>query len=154
MNNFKVGDLVRIKLDADNSGFLEPVDELGTIQKISEITANLYGRTMYCMDTGSRWFVDDIEPVTKSLEELEVGDKVNNDSFTREVTEVKTVRQYKLKVIRQPMGISGIDENETWTTERLMEWGYTLYTPKKITVFKHKGKRYPVSEIIKNVKPL
>jgi len=142
-HKFKVGQLVRIKKDAA-IGLVNAAGKemLGTIQKITEIKGEEYY-------TGNAyWFEDELKPVTKSLEELEVGDKMINKYGSKFVIEdIKKTTEYLISY--------GEDGSGGWhTVEYLKSVGSKLYTPKKITVFKHKGKRYPVKEIEKKVKPI
>ena len=85
-----------------------------------------------------------LEPVTKSLEELEKNDVlIAKDGDKRKVI----CKAYYLKNLRSEIV-------KDWNIEEMEAMKMIPYTPKKITVFKHKGKRYSVDQIIKNVKPL
>lgn len=86
-----------------------------------------------------------LEPVTKTLDELEVGDWVGNNG-TRKLQIVDIRKSF---VVKHPSG-----DCETMWMDDLRGWGYTPYTPKKIKVVKLRGKSYPVKEIVKKVKAL
>ena len=149
-HEYSIGDRVRIKKDLTFGLFngicvveemLEYRGKTTTITKIKLVSIELG------IDGGKwAWTEDMLEPVTKSLEELEVNNVVKNEYYKMKVVEVKHRTIYRCT--------NQEGKTKNWSIEALERMGYQPYTPKKITVFKHKGKRYPVSEIIKKVKSL
>jgi hypothetical protein len=139
---YKIGDIVRIK---NNNTLYVGLD--GVEGRIVKIEGSKKQRNFIVRISDGyplAFYGSELEPVTKSLEELEKGSiLVDSTGIKRKVLE----KGYWVRLIK--------DDIETfWSIEQMKEFGLKTYTPKKITVFKHKGKRYPVDMIIKKVKAL
>jgi ribosomal protein L21E len=154
-HKYSIGERVRIKKDLKgylyyggtpfNPDMAKYCGKIGTVKRFkgSDYELNVDGRTAKDKYIW-QWSDEMLEPVTKSLEELEVGQILTDR------------RGIKRKVIQKGYELERLDDGTTvtWPISDMKISEIRLYTPKKITVFKHKGKRYPVEQIIKNVKPL
>jgi hypothetical protein len=144
---YKIWDKVKIITDGGYS-----IDYTGTLGVIVGFANNneCYKIRLY---DGTVWhyFGYEFKPVTKSLEELEVGDVIGDFNHGG-VCKMKLMNK-EVVCEFEVIGDFCKGTKPKYTIEELKRIGYTYYTPKKITVFKHKGKSYPVEEIIKKVKP-
>jgi len=145
MTKYHIGDKVRIKKDADTSAC--GINHAGQTGKITTLSGNVATLDIEDKQRECGIWLHELEPVTKSLDELEVGDKVK---VINEIAVIKDVRKTKKYLIEYLSDGSG-----GWhSVDYLESANFIPYTPKKIKVFKHKGKSYPVKEIVKKVKAL
>ena len=136
---YKVGDRVRIKKDAIVGLYPE---NRGKVCTIKEIVDNEYCR----MEEGGVWFEEELELVEKTLDNLEVGDVIENEYGKRTVLE---------KVPGYRMSLSGLPESKgsTFTSEDLKGIGYKPVTKKEDTI-EIEGKKYRKEDVIDRVKKL
>lgn len=147
---YKVGDKVRIKKDANIS--LDGINNRGKVATITycEYQNSRWGKYSYSTDIGyGGVWESELEPVTKTLDNLEVGDVVVDGGICKiKLINKEVVCEFEV------IGDFCKGTKTKFTVEELKKYGYKPYTPKKIKVVKLRGKSYPVKEIIKKVKPL
>jgi len=143
-NKFKVGQMVRIKEDANIS--LDGRILRGKIGIIEDfqLQNERWGKYSYSLDIGLNGvWESELEPLNP-LEDLKVGDKVKSERRTLKVLEVR--KSYLME------DNGGCIDNTEWLVSELKDSAFRLYTPRKVV--KIDGKKYLSADVIKNCKPI